>query len=78
MSRSGARRTTLPRRSTTRTRKRKFTAERQRHWPFRLVSRQPDVKTIWKMNDQWWGKQEGNVTSVTYSSIKNDATRLLH
>ena len=44
--------------------------------PFRLVSRQPDVKTIWKKNDQWWGKQEGNVTSVTYSSIKNDATRV--
>ena len=44
--------------------------------PFRLVSRQPDVKTIWKRNDTWWGKPEGNITSVTYSSIKNDATRL--
>ena len=44
--------------------------------PFRLVSRQPDIKTIWKKNDTWWGKQEGNVTSVTYSAIKNDATRL--
>ena len=44
--------------------------------PFRLVSRQPDVKTIWKKNDTWWGKHEGNLTSVTYSSIKNDVTRL--
>ncbi len=44
--------------------------------PYRLVSRQPDVKTIWKRNDAWWGKHEGNVTSVTYTSIKNDATRL--
>ena len=44
--------------------------------PFRLVSRQPDVKTIWKKNDTWWGKHEGNITSVTYSSIKNDSTRL--
>jgi peptide/nickel transport system substrate-binding protein len=44
--------------------------------PYRLVSRQPDVKTIWKRNDTWWGKHEGNVTSVTYTSIKNDATRL--
>ncbi len=44
--------------------------------PFRLVSRQPDVKTIWKKNDTWWGKHEGNLTSVTYSSIKNDSTRL--
>ena len=44
--------------------------------PFRLVSRQPDIKTIWKKNDTWWGKPEGNITSVTYSSIKNDSTRL--
>ena len=44
--------------------------------PFRLVSRQPDIKTIWKKNDAWWGKHEGNITSVTYSSIKNDATRV--
>lgn len=44
--------------------------------PYRLVSRQPDVKTIWKRNDTWWGKHEGNVTSVTFTSIKNDATRL--
>ena len=44
--------------------------------PYRLVSRQPDIKTIWKKNDAWWGKHEGNVTSVTYTSIKNDATRV--
>ena len=44
--------------------------------PFRLVNRQPDIKTIWKKNDTWWGKHEGNITSVTYSSIKNDATRV--
>ena len=44
--------------------------------PYRLVSRQPDVKTIWKKNDAWWGKHEGNLSSVTYSSIKNDSTRL--
>ena len=44
--------------------------------PYRLVSRQPDIKTIWKRNDAWWGKHDGNVTSVTYNSIKNDSTRL--
>ncbi len=43
--------------------------------PYRLVSRQPDVKTIWKKNDTWWNKHEGNVSSVTYTSIRNDATR---
>lgn len=44
--------------------------------PFRLVSRQPDVKTIWKKNDAWWGKMEGNITSVTHTPIKADATRV--
>ena len=44
--------------------------------PYRLVSREPDIKTIWKRNDAWWGKHEGNLTSITYSSIKNDSTRL--
>jgi peptide/nickel transport system substrate-binding protein len=44
--------------------------------PFRLVSRQPDVKTIYKKNDTWWGKHEGNITSVTFTPIKADATRV--
>ena len=44
--------------------------------PYRLVSREPDIKTIWKRNDAWWGKHEGNLSSITYSSIKNDSTRL--
>ncbi len=44
--------------------------------PFRLVSRQPDVKTIWKKFDGWWGKMEGNITSVTHTPIKADATRV--
>ena len=44
--------------------------------PYRLVSRQPDIKTIWKRNDSWWKRHEGNVTSVTFNSIKNDSTRL--
>ena len=44
--------------------------------PYRLVSRQPDIKTIWKRNDSWWRQHEGNVTSVTFNSIKNDSTRL--
>jgi len=44
--------------------------------PYRLVSRQPDIKTIWKRNDAWWKQHEGNVSSVTFNSIKNDSTRL--
>jgi peptide/nickel transport system substrate-binding protein len=44
--------------------------------PFRLISRQPDVKTVYKAFDGWWGKREGNVSSVTYTPIKSDATRV--
>jgi peptide/nickel transport system substrate-binding protein len=44
--------------------------------PYRLVSRQPDVKTIYKKNDTWWSKHEGNVSSVTFTPIKSDSTRV--
>ncbi|MBS0447553.1 MAG: ABC transporter substrate-binding protein [Proteobacteria bacterium] len=43
--------------------------------PWILVSRQPDVKTTYKRNPNWWGKFEGNVQEVVYSPIKNNATR---
>src|SRR3954453_16102617 len=41
-----------------------------------LKSREPDVKTVLVRNPNWWGKHEGNVTEVTYLSIKSDATRV--
>lgn len=44
--------------------------------PFMLVSRQPDVKTVYKRNTAWWGKFEGNVQEVVYTPIKSDATRV--
>ena len=44
--------------------------------PFMLKSREPDVKTVLVRNPDWWGKPEGNVTEVTYLSIKSDATRV--
>ena len=43
--------------------------------PFMLVSRQPDVKTVYKRNPHWWGKFEGNLQQVVYTPIKSDATR---
>lgn len=43
--------------------------------PFLLVSRQPDVKTVYKRNPAWWGRFEGNVQQVVYTPIKSDATR---
>ena len=44
--------------------------------PYILKSREPDVKTVLVRNPNWWGKPEGNVTEVTYLSIKSDPTRV--
>jgi peptide/nickel transport system substrate-binding protein len=44
--------------------------------PFILVSRQPDVKTVYKRNPAWWGQFDGNVQEVVYTPIKSDATRV--
>ena len=44
--------------------------------PYMLVSRQPDVKTVYKRNPNWWGKFEGNVQDVIYTPIKSNATRV--
>lgn len=43
--------------------------------PFMLVSRQPDTRTVYKRNPNYWGKIEGNVQEVVYTPIKSDATR---
>ncbi|HET6828129.1 MAG TPA: ABC transporter substrate-binding protein, partial [Ramlibacter sp.] len=43
--------------------------------PFILVSRQPDTRTVYRRNPQYWGKVEGNVQEVVYTPIKSDATR---
>lgn len=44
--------------------------------PFMLVTRQPDVKTVFKRNPAWWGRMEGNLQEVQFLPIKSDATRL--
>jgi peptide/nickel transport system substrate-binding protein len=44
--------------------------------PYMLVSRQPDVKTVYKRNPNWWGKFDGNVQEVVYTPIKSNATRV--
>ena len=44
--------------------------------PYMLVSRAPDVKTVYKRNPNWWGKFEGNVQDVIYTPIKSDPTRV--
>ena len=44
--------------------------------PFTLASREPDVRSVFKRNPRWWGKFEGNVEEIVYSTIKSDATRM--
>ena len=45
---------------------------------FQLVSREPDVKTVMKRNDSYWGIGQFpmQITELTYIPIKADATRL--
>ena len=49
--------------------------------PYILVSREPDVKSVFKKNPNWWGLKEqgyfdGNVDEIVYTPIKNDGTRM--
>jgi len=46
--------------------------------PFVLVSREPDVKTVVKRNDAYWGRGEAplEITELTLTTIKQDATRV--
>jgi len=44
--------------------------------PFRLKERQPDVRTVFERNDDYWGTIEGNVREVIFTPISNDATRV--
>jgi peptide/nickel transport system substrate-binding protein len=41
-----------------------------------LVNRQPGTRTTYKRFAGWWGKFEGNVQDIVFSTISNDATRL--
>lgn len=46
--------------------------------PYKLVSREPDVKTVLTLNDNYWGKGEFplEVTEIVYTPIQNAATRV--
>ena len=45
--------------------------------PYKLKSREVDVKTVFVENPDWWGKaaKKGNVTEIVYTPIKSNATR---
>jgi peptide/nickel transport system substrate-binding protein len=44
--------------------------------PFMLASREADVRSVFKRNPHWWGKFEGNVDEIVYTTVKSDATRM--
>ena len=48
--------------------------------PFTLVQRDPDVKSVFKKNPNWWGLKEGrfdgNVDEIVYTPIKEGNTRI--
>ncbi len=46
--------------------------------PYILVSREPDAKTVLKINNNYWGKDQFpmEVTEIIYTPIQNKATRV--
>ena len=47
--------------------------------PFKLKRYEPDVRTVLERHAGWWGwndKRHGNLTEVSFTTIKSDATRL--
>jgi peptide/nickel transport system substrate-binding protein len=44
--------------------------------PYRLRERQPNVRTTFVRNGNYWGKIDGNVDEVIFSVIANDPTRV--
>ena len=43
--------------------------------PFKLQSREPDVKTVLVKNTDWWDKHKGNIDVAEFNRIANAATR---
>jgi peptide/nickel transport system substrate-binding protein len=48
--------------------------------PFSLVSRESDVKSVFRKNPGWWGIKEGlfegNVDEIVYTTVRSDSTRM--
>src|SRR6202047_5006590 len=44
--------------------------------PFFIESHQPGVKTVFKVNPDWWGRPEHNLKEIDFTPIASDATRV--
>jgi len=49
---------------------------RKRHRPFMIESHQPGVKTVFKVNPNWWNKPEHNLKEIIFTPIGSAATRV--
>lgn len=44
--------------------------------PFKLVSYEPDSRSVFAVNENWWDKPQHNLTGVEFRPIASDATRV--
>ncbi|WP_244607315.1 ABC transporter substrate-binding protein [Bosea sp. CS1GBMeth4] len=44
--------------------------------PYKIESHQPGVKTVFKLNENYWKKIEGNIKEIVFTPISSDATRV--
>jgi peptide/nickel transport system substrate-binding protein len=74
----------VPRPQNTRAREETYTVRNTNGTgPYRLASREPDVRTVLARNEAWWGwraqqgeQAPGNVTEIVFRPIGSDATRI--
>nr|WP_244494807.1 ABC transporter substrate-binding protein [Bosea sp. Root483D1] len=44
--------------------------------PYKIESHQPGVKTVFKFNENYWKKIDGNIKEIIFTPISSDATRV--
>ena len=44
--------------------------------PYRVRERQPNIRTVFTRNGNYWGKIEGNASEIIFTPIANDSTRV--
>lgn len=44
--------------------------------PFRIISHEPGVRTVFRPHAGWWGKPEHNLTEVVFTPIADDTARV--
>ncbi|KQW83522.1 peptide ABC transporter [Devosia sp. Root413D1] len=44
--------------------------------PFKFISRQPDVQTVFEVNPEWWDERQHNIDKIVMTPITSSATRV--